>query len=97
MIENDDQNLSQIDSRRLQESIRSYCLIPAKVLRTCYFIKNPLYHGCSPCSFPNFPEFLETFGADVEYRAFRLCAIIDCNIYLHFYFFKDTQTHCYKV
>ena len=65
---------------------KSYSLIIAKVLHNCNFVKNTVYHGGPPCSFPNFYEFLENFGAGTGYGALRLWAIIVT--YFHFYIFK---------
>ena len=67
-----------------------YSFILIKVLHTWNFIKNTLHHGRSHCNFSNFSEFLGNFGADSEYRAIRLCAIIATYDFI-FIFLK---THC---
>ena len=70
--ENYDQELSQIISGILQQSISVYSLILAKALHICKFIENALFHGCSPWNLTNFSEFLENFRACSGYTIFRL-------------------------
>ena len=84
--------LTKVISCYLQEVTRRfkwYSLILAKVIHRCNFIKNSLHLARSPCKFLNFPEFLENFGPDIEYRGFRLCAIIA--LYTFIFTFLKTQ------